>query len=427
MIALAKYLDGLHLNGEVFINESDLNVSVSDVNFAHVKKIIDYLELYLFSYSVTDSEGYEWSKQELGPELEPFNVSFDKPQSEFQCIRLLTLEGLRQYLNFEHVQERWEVSYIEKTFMTKSRIFMPWGGGDIFTPQTYKKNPKTLIRDYSAECLVPNDISVWLLEEGYSDFDNPAFAIWANKAAQKLISILPNEIDETGEVLKFNGPPRLKLRLSKNNDNIYHELTNDFFIELQAAVLWVFENDREAESKQILLSAEVARSSSKDESVIFFIREHIRAALAGAKVAHALAVSEVSKEALKSLADLRKAVTEETAKLTEATRQIITAVAGSFAVGLGLLAVKAAAQAQAWLLITLSIVMALYVAAVIASGFHFLFMQKRLRSEWHSRLYRFIPEDEYKRMVTQPTKSTECLFFGTAAVGAVIILILRLL
>ncbi|WP_405120776.1 hypothetical protein [Pseudomonas leptonychotis] len=426
MIALAKFLDSLHLKGEGYVNESEINVSVSDVGFENVKKIIVHLECLLFSYAVADSEGNEWSKGELALELQPFRISFNKPHAGYSCIRLLTLEGFRQYLGAGHDESRWEISYLEKPFLTKSRVFTPWNDGFEFFPQVYRKNPRTLVRDYSSSSLVPADIGLWLLDGKVCDFENPVFEIWASKSIQKLVSTLPNEIDEVGEVLKFNGPPRLKLRFPVNEEGLFLELTKSYFLELQVAVSWVFENDREAESKQILLSAEVARSSSKEESALYFIKEHISAALAGAKIAYALAISEVSRDALKSLADLRKAVTEETAKLTDTTRQVAAAVAGSFAVGLGLLAAKAATQTQAWLLITLSIVAALYVAAVIASGVHFLFLQRSLRSEWYSRLYRFLPEAEYNRMVTLPTRSTERLFIGTAAIGAIIIIMLTI-
>ncbi|WP_162945830.1 hypothetical protein [Pseudomonas sp. DY-1] len=427
MIALAELLDELHTERRAILFESESTVSVSELTLDDVRAIISELELLSWGFSISDSEQNVWGRDELAAELAPFRVVINKPASRVNCIRLLTLEGFRQSLESDLEAVRWEISYLKKAFATKSRIFTPWNNNGYFLPEAIKKNPRTLLKNYGAEDLVPRDIGSWLLADYDVEFDNPAFEVWANMSICKLLAILPNEINESGDELKFNGPPRLKLSFSADEPELLKKLSEASFVGLQRAVSWVFDSDREVESRQILLSAEVARSSSKEAPAVECVRENILSALSAAKIAYRLAVSEISKETLKSLAELRKSVSDETAKLADSTRQVVTAVAGAFAVGLGLLAAKATTSTQSWLLVSLSVMVAIYVAMVIASGIHFLRLQRRLRSEWHSRLYRFLPMAEYSRMVTVPIGSAERVLFRVSSFGMTVILILTVL
>ncbi len=139
-----------------------------------------------------------------------------------------------------------------------------------------------------------------------------------------------------------------------------------------------------------------------------------------------MGLADLSRDALRSLADLRKSVTDETAKLSDATRQLAAAVAGAVAIGLGLIATRLITSANPWLIIGVMVVAAAYVAAVVASGWQFVTLQRRLREDWQPHLYRFLPEPDYERMVTRPAKSAERTFFWGAGLGALAIVVLVL-
>jgi ABC-type multidrug transport system permease subunit len=69
--------------------------------------------------------------------------------------------------------------------------------------------------------------------------------------------------------------------------------------------------------------------------------------------------------------------------------------------------------------IGIGLVLAMYVGTIIASGVHFLRLQRTLRSEWRDRLYRFLDQGEYDRMVTNPVASAERGFWiASCASGA---------
>lgn len=143
--------------------------------------------------------------------------------------------------------------------------------------------------------------------------------IWAAHALNYLSRCFANEIDTAGTLLTFKGPPKLNLTISQVANDV-GELSLSEFEVVQDAAGWVFDNSREAEVKHILLSAEIARSGRADGDAGDYFKENLAAALDCAKIAYQMAVSEITKDTLKSLGDLRKAVTEETSKATDAMR-----------------------------------------------------------------------------------------------------------
>jgi uncharacterized membrane protein len=137
-----------------------------------------------------------------------------------------------------------------------------------------------------------------------------------------------------------------------------------------------------------------------------------------------MSIAEVGKETLKSLADLRKSVTEDTSKVTEGTRQLAAAVAGALALGFGLIAARLTTTTPRWLLVTVMVIVVLYVLTIVFSGYDFIRLQRTLRKQWQSRLYRFLPQSEYDVMVAQPTAHAERTFVWTAAIGLFAVLLI---
>ena len=72
-----------------------------------------------------------------------------------------------------------------------------------------------------------------------------------------------------------------------------------------------------------------------------------------------------------------------------------------------------------------TVALAAFVATAIASGKHFLAIQRDLRKGWRERLYRFLSEDEYAAMVTEPIARAERAF-RNAAIGSAVVAALML-
>jgi hypothetical protein len=96
-------------------------------------------------------------------------------------------------------------------------------------------------------------------------------------------------------------------------------------------------------------------------------------------------------------------------------------------VGLGLIAARLTLQINPYLI---SLVMAVafgYTTLNVMSGRKFINIQRQLRQDWQSKLYRFLSESEYKKMVGDPIEQAESFFYriswqgltmlGTAALG----------
>ncbi|OOH76604.1 hypothetical protein BOW65_23305 [Pseudomonas koreensis] len=132
-----------------------------------------------------------------------------------------------------------------------------------------------------------------------------------------------------------------------------------------------------------------------------------------------MSISDIAKDTLKSLTDLRKAITEDTAKTTDATRQTITAITGAFAVAIGLVAARISGAINAWLIFTVLIVAIAYVGMIVYSGWSFIRLQRNLRADWQAKLYRFLPSVEYEKMVATPARIAESTFRNTAITGVI--------
>jgi hypothetical protein len=170
----------------------------------------------------------------------------------------------------------------------------------------------------------------------------------------------------------------LKLPPLGANDSMHYA----GFSALQESAKWVFENEREAEMRHTLLSAEIARCAFMDSAATVFFETHMTSALESARIAYQLAISETSRETLKSLTDLRKSITDETSKLSDLSRQLITAVTGAIALVVGLIAARASAStlAPGWLINVVLLVAVFYVAIVAWSGHLLVKLQRQLRS-----------------------------------------------
>ena len=176
--------------------------------------------------------------------------------------------------------------------------------------------------------------------------------------------------------------------------------------------------------RHVLLAAEIARSGALVESAGTFLKQNLADALDSAKIAYEMAIAETGRDTLKVLSDLRKAVTEETAKLSDMGRQLNAAVAAALATGIGLMAARVATNAPPSLIAVVMVVVAIYVATVIFSGVQFMRLQGQLRKEWQHRLYRFLPKEEYKKMVVMPTRRAEHTFAWTAGLGGIAVVVL---
>lgn len=423
MILLAEAVDRLVDSGEAFIVETETTATISGLSAANTTTLMLFCKALGWAIALFDSAGSVWPLDEHpDQDFGSFRLSMQKPVPAEDTLQLLSNQAFARWLQQGHSASQWHVARLSESILTQTRIFQPWGATPVPVHSVPAKSPRTLVREYGATRQVPVDIRPWLVQSLSEDqWATPAVQIWAHEASIALVRCLPDEIDSETGALKFRGPPRMALPVMAGNGTAL-DLTA--FNSVQVAAKWVFESERETEMRHILLATELARSSTTSEDVSVFLRDHLGDAWDCAQIAYQMALADTSRDTLKTLGDLRKTVTDETAKLSDLSRQLSAAVAGALASGLGLVAARVATNAPAGLILAVMVVIAIYVLQVILSGSQFIRLQRTLRSEWHQKLYRFIPKSEYAKLVTVPVGRAEGSFCWTAVLGGAAVSIL---
>jgi len=419
--SLASLINELSRKRQALITEGNLTLIVSDLSAETARSIKKAAVDAAWSFTIYDCASSETDVDDEDEDFGPFRVELEKPLPEDhvqeQALYVATEVGFKAFLVNGHAAARWHLLGLTQPFNTRARAYCGWGEGGDYTESQATKSPRLLVKESATLRKVPEDVRHWLLAEGHHlDETDPLHMLWAGQAFGALSRCFANEIDTSGSKLTFKGPPKLNLTIPESIDGTSSISLTDFEVVHEAAA-WVFDNAREAEVKHILLSAEIARSGRADGEVQEYFRENMAAALDCARIAYQMAVSEITKDTLKSLTDLRKAVTEETSKATDATRQAIAAISTALTVGLGLIAARLTLQINPYLI---SIVMAVavgYTVLNVMSGRKFINIQRKLRKDWQPKLYRFLPEGEFKKMVADPIEQAEGLFYKVSRLG----------
>lgn len=416
---LAARLDALDA-GDAFVTEGEANITVSRLGVDDAREIAGLCADLGWPTHIEDNAGTVWQSAALDADYAPFRVSFDKPAPAPGVLRLLTNTGFATWLARDDVRSHWQVIGLHASLRCYAVTFSPWSE----EPAQPRKDEvlreaRRLVRETAGQRTVPACVSRWLIADRTAiPADSTTLAVWMRYAARKLLLALPDEIDET-QRLRFKGPPRLDLDLPEDGADSAALLGREGFLDLQAALDWVFEIEREAEMRHILLAAEIARSGGTGAAADVFIKDNIGDALASAKLAYQMQLAGMSSDALKTLSELRKTVSDDTAKVAEGTRQIITAVAGALAIGAGLIAARVSGSVDPDLVKIVMILAVTYVAITILSGILFTLLQRSVRKAWQPRLYRFLAPADYASLVGDPAKKAEYALWTASLLGAV--------
>ncbi|WP_141400434.1 hypothetical protein [Magnetospirillum sp. 15-1] len=425
LTTLATLLDDLAVGNRAVLNEAKPTVGVSELAVGDARAVLAECADLNWNALIVDRENTPWDVNTISEHFAPFRITIHKPDYGLDTIALLTRSGFTQWLTEPRDEPRCLLARLPQPFATQRVIFTPWGDVTQFEPLPPTKSPRSLVREYGELRVVPNDIRPWLLQaDELPIFDDPTFRLWAGIATVALLRSLPDEVEMESYALKFKGPPRLVLMGPVHPTDALAALGRDGFLSLQRAQRWIFENEREAEMRHVLLATELAQTGGTHLQAEECARIHIAAALDGAKIAYQMSLSDLSRDTLKALGDLRKAVTEETAKVTDATRQTIAAVASALAIGIGLIATRVATNVYPAVMIAVMAVALAYVFIVALSGTQFILLQRSLRIDWQPRLYRFLIPEDYKRMVTKPIGRAEYAFWWTAGIGLASVVVL---
>lgn len=426
---LANALDGLVQAGRAGITESAGDLTVTGLAAGDAAAIAEAVTALGWALSIEDATPENITVDQIAPLFEPYRLMVTKPGRPDGVATALSRSGLADWLRDDARPAVLWVAGLPSAFETRANRIALWGDLTAFAPTPTGCDPRKVVRELARERLVTAQIDHWLMRD--LEVDPPlthwAFVTWAKSAFAILLRCLSDEVEEDGNLL-FRGPPLS--RLTPEAD-LVAALGLEGMRAVQRAAAWVFESSVEMRPRHDLFAPEIARTAHSGHGAGSTFRLAAGPALEGATMARAFGLSEVSRDSLKAMTDLRKAVGEEIGKLSETTRSIAAAVAAALFAGIALIAgrlvldnppliVKQAAA-------VIGLVLFLYVAAIIASGWQYVRLQRRLRHEWHTKIYRFMPDSDYQMMVIKPAASAEFGFFVAAWMGGIAAAILLIL
>ena len=333
---LAEILDKWAQGGEANITESCDTLVANSLSHTHALELIQNCKRIGWHVIVEDVARNEVMPEEITDAFGPYRLVIMK-SDDFKIKNvILTISGFRSFFQTPDATGDLCVPRCMSQFETYAVRVSSLSASKKFVPITDLPQPRKVVRELRANRSVPERIGPWLLRESsFSPWSDSFFRAWVKIAAPNLVRALASEVD--GNDLVFRGAYTAKVSCPDINTV---DWSPDAFRNLQAATHWVYENGRELELRHGLFATEIARVAPARPDIKTLFSEGGATALEGARIAYGLSLANVSRDSLKALADLRKSMAEETAKLSDNTRAIVTAVGAAMFTGIGLLAVR---------------------------------------------------------------------------------------
>jgi len=420
---LSERLDQWVQAGGVSVTENAGRVVVRRLSGAQATELLSLVDEAGLPVLELRDQGGAFERAELDSGMDRIQVQTALPAAPDGVERILTLSAFSDALGRPELPSQVWVRRLDAAFETLTVRFGPWDDGRRETPVESCVDPRRVMRPLGRYPMTDSDLCRWLLidESGQGAAETPAYVVWRIRAAAAIARALANEIDPEDRLL-FRGPPVSRFTIDDRED-----IGQEGFLALQRAGRWTYRNAHELEQRHGLMSAEIARTALRSGD-LSALAQAVGPALEGARIAYGFGIQQQSRETLKALSDLRKAVLDETAKLTEINRGLATAVGGAVLGGVGLLVARLTLPSNGvfigWAALLLGGVLILHVAATIISGVMFVGLQKRLRAQWRTRLYAFLSEDDYRALVKTPVGEAERGFTIMAwAGGAITVLV----
>lgn len=420
--ALAHAVDALASLGRATVTESAVDLAVYQLDAEGVRQLLPLVAAAGLRLLRLADEGGELPADQIGDGSYGIEILVAKPVVPDWVLPVLTRTAFQRLLERRLDRSVVWLQELDRRIDTWEVRYAPWGDLEGWSPDGPSADPGRVVRMLGRDrCVEP--IGRWLLRDPGTDLSGALLAPWRRRSALAVGTALAQEIEWEGRLL-FPGPPPTRFVADGAE-----RLDMASLAALQRAAGWVFENPRELGNRHGLLAAEIVRTALRDGDLVD-LASVMPGALEGARIAYGFGVSQQSREALKTLSDLRRSVTDETLKLADATRSLATAMTTSAIANVGLIIARLTLPKEATFVgsaaILIGVSLAAYVAIVIGSGWHYLAIQRDLRSDWRDRLYRFLPEAEYERMVSGPVGRAED-GFRNAAIGSGIVTCLLLI
>jgi hypothetical protein len=272
-------------------------------------------------------------------------------------------------------------------------------------------DPTRYVRDFVPDREVVTDLSPWILLT-VPAAPSRAFQTWESVAARRLAGGLVSRAWlEDGQVwLMAAGPPIYRLHA----DDAALPAARS---RLTEAANWVFLSGMDIEARHLLFAGELARASRPNQDILTTLDR----ALEAARAAYEAHVQSSSRETLKTLADLRKTVIDETQKVAQRAQDLTAALWRDLAVSAAPFVLKILGDAGKPPSPVISAVF--YFAAALFIGLSFVLQwrinqsyfasQTLSRQRWMQTLYSYISAREREEIAEAPIQQAMDNYYET--------------
>ncbi|WP_345820233.1 hypothetical protein ABC766_30260 [Methylobacterium fujisawaense] len=301
-------------------------------------------------------------------------------------------------------------------FATATLSVTPWGGPkEPPAPGERTERPRKYVRDLT-HGHTPSEVGPWL-PTGPLPADSAVFAAWRGKAADRLAACLPSEIRpfEDGLAVVLKGPRSSPVPVAPAPAG----WAAGALPALAEAAGWVYGQPRETEARFQFLNNHLSIGWREGETWPIGLAGALPGGLASAREAYAFHLQDQSKDALKTLGDLRKALQDEVARAQTATRDLLSALWRDLGVAGIVLALRSPAAAQIasaptlrWVTLATAVVLVVSLVVTVLANRRFNRLADEGRAQWRGRLYAFLPDAEWDRLVEGPIRDGRRAYHG---------------
>lgn len=401
----------------VFIRTSSSNIDVVRDSLEELVKN----KINGWSINVRDGEYLDISPDEIGDE--DLNVLIKKPIGGRAFFA--TTDGFISEFDREELILAKEVLILDdfRSFRTRRFWIKSWDGELMPNLPEQESDPDEidprieLVRDLTAKT-VPYDPYRWILTGPESE--GGLWREWQKKAALKLSTIFISELWIEGGAKKasLHGARKKVFDLGDSSENIYN------YKQLKEAAEWLLvKQDADARHEVLVrrLTTLIWDNNASNTSWIVIVQGVLNEALNGARLDHRAYVRSKSTEAVRAVADLRKAVGEDVSKIIERVHRLTN----GFIVGLAALAAGLGIRLtlltsnSSWKLV--GIMFCIIVLCVTWAGTLLqrhvstksLVSELRHMRSWHKSVHVSLSRAEYKEIALRPVLDAVKLYKST--------------